>query len=174
MTTNENEFFGWDDEITSNGSEFTTLLPGTYEGEITKVTKGRWDKAGNMYGCPYAEVTVSVLTPEGNTALVKDNLFLSRKTEFKIAAFLMALGLKKKDESIKASRIDKAQGKNVKIIVTCQYKVGTKYQDLDSEQAANALKEGVNVYNSIKQYLPSDKKESQDGTFSFGKFGYAG
>ena len=173
------DFFTWDDEITSNGSNFTTLMPGTYEGVITGIEKGRWQRSGEMFNCPYAEISITVADDgNGKSALVKDNLFLSRKAEFKIAGFLMALGLKKKDEPIRASKIDQAKGKNVKVVVTCQYKDPTthKYVPLNAEQAANALEEGTTVFNNVKRYEPSEVVQEQDDGFSynFDQFGYQG
>ncbi len=176
---NNADFFNWDDEITSNGSDFVTLMPGTYKGTITNVTKGRWNKKGEMIGCPYAEVSISIPDDgNGNSAVIKENLFLARKMEFKIASFLMALGLKKKDEPIRASQIEKAKDKKIKVTLVCQVKTSTgEYRNLTPQEAAEALEAGETVFNSVKRYEPSDEQPkdeqlTQDGSFNFKSFGY--
>ncbi|MDE5757654.1 MAG: hypothetical protein K2H85_03470 [Allobaculum sp.] len=171
------DFFKWDDEITSNGNEFVVLMPGTYEGVITKVEKGRSDRPGELYGCPYADVSISISDDgQGNAGFVKDRIYLSRKMEFKIGSLLMALGLKKKDEPIRASKLLQAEGMNVKVVLICQYKNTTdgKYYTLGSEQVSSALEQGTNVYNSVKRYEPSDNPVKKDDSFSFDQFGYQG
>lgn len=171
------DFFTWDDEITSNGNEFTILMPGTYEGTVTKIEKGRSQNKGELYGCPYAEVSISIPDDgKGNSGFVKDKIYLSRKTEFKVAMFLMALGLKKKDEPIRVNRLLEAEGMSVKVVLTCQYKNTTtgKYCTLGPEQVSSALEQGTDVYNNIKRYEPSDNPVKKDDSFSFDQFGYQG
>lgn len=180
---NNNDLMSWDDDITCNGSSFTLLLPGTYEGVITKIEKKRETRPGKMQNYNYAEITITVNDDgNGNRGIVKNRLYLSHKLEFKIAEFLEILGLKKKDEIAKAYIIDKALGKNVRIVVTCDYKnsVTNTYHSLDKEQLPNALKEGVKVFNSVKKYEPStlssDNQNSQEDGFNynFDQFGYEG
>ncbi len=167
----QSDFFNWDDEITSNGSNFVTLMPGTYEGIVTGIEKGRWPHPGKMFNCSYAKISISVSDDgNGNSALVTDHLFLARKAEFRIAMFLMALGLKKKDENIRADRIEKALNQNVKIVVACQRENEKNY--LSAEEATHALENGETVYNRIKRYEPSDKQPVGNDDFNFSQFGY--
>lgn len=162
------DFFNWNDEVEDDGDGWTTLLPGTYEGTITKIEKKRWEGAGKMNGCPYAEVSIKVAVEGGKDAIVTDNLYLSRSMEWKIGMFLSALGLKKKGDPIKASAIDKALHKLVKVVVTCKLDKDHDYLELsDAEQVQSYIDSGVDVYNNVKKYAPSESAEVSDDAFGF-------
>lgn len=163
------DIFSWDDEVESDGSEFKIIMPGTYPAEITKVEKSRWTGNGKMNGYPYAKVTVKVTLEDGSTATTTDNLFLSRSCEFRIGNFLIACGLKKKKEPIKANKIPQAEHKKVMVTIGCKCKTDSgNYVKLnDADKITSYISKGIDVYNEISAYKEIEYEDDDDDEFGF-------
>ena len=95
--------YDWDDEITNDGEESfeTELLPaGNYNFEVIKVEKGFFDGSEKLPPCNKATVYLRIDGGELGTGLCVEQLFLCEKCEWKAAAFMRSIGLKKHDEPI--------------------------------------------------------------------------
>ena len=102
---NENEkIIGWDDEILSDGeysSEESTVLPeGNYDFEVIKTEQAWYDGSAKIPACNMAKVFLRVDGGELGKALCVENIYLLERLEWKAAAFLRAIGLKKHGEPI--------------------------------------------------------------------------
>lgn len=145
------EFYDWEDIITADDEEFVTLLPGKYTGEIAAIERKTWDGAGQMNGCRYADITVRIQT-DGGVALVHDKLFLARATEFRVANFLSAFGLKTKGEPVKPSAIFKALKQTCMVTIKCEGGKEDDYRTLDLDTVKAYMAQGKDVYNKVKRY----------------------
>lgn len=160
------DFFGWGDEVTSDGDIYVTLMPGKYVGEITSAKKGMWESKGKMNGCKYVDVSVTIKTDDGQTT-VSDNIFLSRSVEWKIGQFLRACGLKAKGEPIKPEKASQSVHKKVLVTIGCQLGKDHDYQDLtDPNEIQSYLNSGVDVYNRIKKYEVYEPSPASTDNFS--------
>lgn len=86
---------GWYDPI-SDGDNLKYILPvGDYKFVITDFEKGRHPGSAKLPACNKAMLTLLVDGPKGQVS-VKTDLFLSKSTEWKNAAFFRCIGLKKR------------------------------------------------------------------------------
>jgi len=95
--------YDWDDEITNDGQESyeSVLLPeGNYPFEVIKVEKAYYDGSDKLPPCHLAKVFIRVDGGDLGSSLCVENLYLCEKTEWKAAAFLRSVGLKKHGEPI--------------------------------------------------------------------------
>lgn len=83
--TNRNDALDWDSVIEAE-NEFVLLPEGEYEFTVKNFERGYFNGSEKMSACPKAELTLQIDAPQG-TAIVKHNLFLSRKTEGLVCAF---------------------------------------------------------------------------------------
>ncbi len=169
---NNNEFFGWDDEIAFDEPEFITLVPGKYVASIYKVERKR-KNSGKFNGSLYAEISLAVEDGTGQTAFIKDELLLVRSMEFRIRNFLRAVGAIEatgEGEPIRASLISQAVGRNVFVTIGCQKKNSStgKYDDLTSEEAKKLIDNGDTIYNTVRKYEPKPVKEAAESMDEFG------
>lgn len=91
--TNRNDALDWDSVIEAE-NEFVLLPEGEYEFTVKSFERGYFNGSEKMSACPKAELTLQIDAPQG-TAIVKHNLFLSRKTEGLVCAFFISIGQKK-------------------------------------------------------------------------------
>ncbi len=91
---NENEFISWDGAFEAEENQFITLPEGTYPFEVTgmerKVYDGNSDKIPN--GAPYAEVSVKLTAPDGQSSTVRERLYLLKKFQWKLTQFFKSIG----------------------------------------------------------------------------------
>lgn len=107
--------YDWDDEITNDGGESleSVLLPdGNYPFEVIKVEKAWFDGSEKVPACNMAKVFLRVDGGELGTALCVENLYLYEKMEWKAAAFLRSIGLKKHGEPIKWNQLNHCDGES--------------------------------------------------------------
>lgn len=95
----QNEVFGWDDEIREESS-FVLLPEGNYRFAIKKFEKGRYEGGEKISACNKAIVTFTVYAPDGRTAELTENFLLHKKMEWKLSEFFASIGMKKKDEPV--------------------------------------------------------------------------
>ena len=104
MADNENRTIDWDDEITNDGeysNEESVVLPeGNYPFEVIKTEQAWFDGSQKIPACNMAKVFLRIDGGELGKALCVENIYLLEKLEWKAAAFLRSIGLKKHGEPI--------------------------------------------------------------------------
>ena len=86
------EALGWDDEISDEGGEYPVLEAGDYNFTVESFQRKRFNGSEKMCACNQVVLKLRIDCPEGVT--VEDNLFLNRKTEWKVSQFFIAIGQK--------------------------------------------------------------------------------
>ncbi|MDE5757396.1 MAG: hypothetical protein K2H85_02165 [Allobaculum sp.] len=167
MTNNGS--FGWDDEIILDEPEFVVLMPGKYVGSIYKVERKRESK-GKFNGHLYAEISLAIEDDQGQTAHIKDKLYLIDNMKFKIKNFLMVTGAGKKGEPVRVNLISQTVGRKVLVTLGCQIKNRStdKYELLEAKEAQRLLDSGENVYNVVRKYEQYKSTENNESMDEFG------
>ena len=157
---NENEkIIGWDDEILSDGeysSEESTVLPeGNYDFEVIKTEQAWFDGSQKIPACNMAKVFLRVDGGELGKALCVENIYLLERLEWKAAAFLRAIGLKKHGEPIAWRQLVHCDGERGRCHVYVDEFTG---RDGETKQS-----------NKVKNFFDKDeqkpKKEFKRGAF---------
>ena len=146
----QNKALNWDDEIVKDSGEFTLLPEGDYAFKVINFERAWYDGSDKIPPCNKAIITIKIEAPEG-TAELKENLFLTTRTEGLLSAFFASIGQKKKGEPLRMNW-------NKVIGSTGKVKVGTRtYND--------------STYNQVKRWLsPEDNKPAATGGFKPGAF----
>lgn len=114
MANTEQKVIDWDDEITNDGDysgEETVVLPeGNYDFEVIKVEKEWYDGGKNVPACNMAKVFLRIDGGDKGKALCVEQIFLVEKLEWKAAAFLRSVGLKKHGEPIAWRKLTHCDG----------------------------------------------------------------
>ena len=104
MTNSTEKPIGWDDEIQNDGEysgEESVILPeGNYDFEVIKTGQAWYDGSQKIPACTMAKVYLRVDGGELGTSLCVENIYLLERLEWKAAAFLRSIGLKKHGEPI--------------------------------------------------------------------------
>ena len=112
---NENlKTYDWDDEITNDGEysgEESVVLPeGNYDFEVIKTEKAWYDGSSKIPACNMAKVFLRIDGGDQGKALCVENIYLLDKLEWKAAAFLRSIGLKKHGEDIQWRKLVQCDG----------------------------------------------------------------
>lgn len=83
------EAFDWNDEISEESGEYPVLDPGDYDFVVESYTRKRFNGSDKMCGCWQVVLKLRV-----GGIVIEDNLFLNRKTEWKVSQFFIAVGQK--------------------------------------------------------------------------------
>ena len=146
----QNKALNWDDEIVKDSGEFTLLPEGDYTFKVVNFERAWYDGSDKIPPCNKAIITIKIEAPEG-TAELKENLFLTTKTEGLLSAFFSSIGQKKKGEPLRMNW-------NKVIGSTGKVKVGTRTYN-------------ESTYNQVKRWLsPEDNKPAATGGFKPGAF----
>lgn len=138
----QNKALNWDDEIVKDSGEFTLLPEGDYTFKVINFERAWYDGSDKIPPCNKAIITIKIEAPEG-TAELKENLFLTTKTEGLLSAFFASIGQKKKGEPLRMNW-------NKVIGSTGKVKVGTRtYND--------------STYNQVKRWLSPEEPKSAGG-----------
>ena len=138
----QNKALNWDDEIVKDSGEFTLLPEGDYAFKVINFERAWYDGSYKIPPCNKAIITIKIEAPEG-TAELKENLFLTTKTEGLLSAFFSSIGQKKKGEPLRMNW-------NKVIGSTGKVKVGTRtYND--------------STYNQVKRWLSPEEPKSAGG-----------
>ena len=138
----QNKALNWDDEIVKDSGEFTLLPEGDYTFKVVNFERAWYDGSDKIPPCNKAIITIKIEAPEG-TAELKENLFLTTKTEGLLSAFFSSIGQKKKGEPLRMNW-------NKVIGSTGKVKVGTRtYND--------------STYNQVKRWLSPEEPKSAGG-----------
>ena len=116
MADNEMRTFDWDDVSTiteeeeRGGAESVVLPDGKYPFEVIKVEKAYYDGSAKIPACNMAKIYMRVDGGELGTSLVVENIYLAEKFQWKAAAFLRSIGLKKHGEDIQWKKLVQCDG----------------------------------------------------------------
>ena len=114
MANTEEKVLGWDDEITSDGEysgEESVVLPeGNYDFEVIKTEQAWYDGSAKIPACNMAKVFLRIDGGELGKGLCVENIYLLERLEWKAAAFLRAIGLKKHGEPIAWNKLTHCDG----------------------------------------------------------------
>lgn len=134
---------GWEDEIIEEGSPFEPLPEGDYEFTVSKVERTRYEGSDRIPACNMAKVTFTIWGADRSADII-ENFYLNSKTEWKISAFYLAIGLKKHGEPVKMqwNAVSGRKGK-------CRLEIN-KYTDKNGNPARN---------NRIKKFYAYDEAE---------------
>lgn len=150
--------YEWDDEINDDGGESleSVVLPdGNYPFEVIKVEKSWYDGSDKMPPCNMAKVFLRVDGGSLGKALCVENIYLYEKMEWKAAAFLRSIGLKKHGEPIKWNQLNHCDGETGRCRVYTDSYTGRDNQTRKS--------------NKVEKYF--DKEEQQPKkSFTRGSF----
>lgn len=93
---------GWDAEIENEGQEFVVAEPGDYDFVVTGFERARFAGSDKMPPCNQAKLTIKLDDVPGaaGECIVKHNLFLHSKTEWKLCEFFTAIGQRKKGQRV--------------------------------------------------------------------------
>lgn len=136
----ENAAFEWDEAISEDGGADFVLLPaGEFPFTVTAFDKERYPGGDKMPACWKAVMSISVDGAELGIAFVKENLFLTRKTEWKIGQFFVSIGQKQKGQEGFVPNWNAVVGSKGRLKITQR-----TYKNKDGED---------NVTNDIKAFL---------------------
>ena len=92
---------GWDAEIENDGQEFVVAEPGDYNFVVTGFERARFAGAEKMPPCNQAKLTIKLEMPgAAGECIIKHNLFLHSKSEWKLCEFFTAIGQRKKGQKV--------------------------------------------------------------------------
>ena len=137
----QNKALNWDDEIQQE-STFTLLPDGDYDFKVINFERAWYDGSEKIPPCNKAIITIRVEGDAG-TAELKENLFLTTKTEGLLSSFFSSIGQKKKGEPLRMNW-NKVIGSSGRV------KISTRsYND--------------NTYNQVKRWLSPEEPKSAGG-----------
>lgn len=116
MADEKMKVFDWDDvsaiteEEERGGAETTVLPDGKYPFEVIKVEKAYYDGSAKIPACNMAKVYMRIDGGELGMGLVVENIYLVDKFQWKAAAFLRSIGLKKHGEDIQWRKLVQCDG----------------------------------------------------------------
>lgn len=101
---NENNMgraLGWDDEITSDGNEFSLIPEGEYPFTVLGFERKRYPGGTKLPACNCAAIRVQIDGPDGPLGTVLTNLYLHERCAGLLSAFFRSIGQKKHGEPLK-------------------------------------------------------------------------
>lgn len=147
MANAEEKVLGWDDEIQNDGEypgEESVVLPdGNYEFEVIKTEQAWYDGSAKIPACNMAKIFLRVDGGDLGKTLCVENIYLLERLEWKAAAFLRSVGMKKHGEPIAWRKLIHCDGERGR----CQVYVD-KYEGRDGQ---------THTSNKIKKFF--DKEE---------------
>lgn len=101
---NEGYELGWDAEIENEGSDFIVAEPGDYDFTVIGFERARFAGSDKMPACNQAKLSIRIDIPGASgECIIKHNLFLHSKTEWKLCEFFTAIGQRKKGQRVSGS-----------------------------------------------------------------------
>lgn len=110
---NDGYELGWDAEIENEGQEFVVAEDGDYSFTVTGFERARFEGSKKMPPCNQAKLSIKLDMPNGGNCVIKHNLFLHTKTEWKLCEFFTAIGQRKHGQrvSMNWNAVNGARGK---------------------------------------------------------------
>lgn len=140
----QNRALDWNDEITKD-SDFILLPEGEYNFKVVNFERAWYEGGEKLPACNKAIITIRV----DDQVAIKENFFLTTRTEGMLSAFFTSIGQKKKGEPLRMNW-NKVIGSTGKI------KLGIKTYN-------------GNEYNEVKKWLSLDEPKATGG-FTPGAF----
>ncbi len=141
--------YEWDDVIELNDNEIdirnmeSVVLPaGVYTFSVIKVDKGHYDGSAKMPACEMAKVYIRLSGGNLGKGICSEAFFLTEKMEWKAAAFLSCIGLRKHGEPVLWKDLLKCKGLSGK----CEISVD---EYIDKNQKTHNC-------NKVKQYFDNE------------------
>lgn len=98
---NDGYELNWDSEIEKEDGGFVVAEPGDYNFIVTGFERARFAGSSKMPPCNQAKLSVKLEIPgEGGECVIKHNLFLHSKTEWKLCQFFTAIGQRQKGQRV--------------------------------------------------------------------------
>ena len=113
MANEEEKVFDWDDLITDDGKETTEtalLPPGKYPFEVIKMEKSFYEGSEKVPACNIAKMFLRIDGGELGKGFCVEQIYLCKKFEWKAAAFLRSIGMKKHGEPIAWRKLEHCDG----------------------------------------------------------------
>ena len=149
MANAEEKILGWDDEITNDGEysgEESVVLPeGNYDFEVIKTEQAWYDGSKKIPACNMAKLFLRIDGGDLGKALCVEQIYLLERLEWKAAAFLRSIGLKKHGEPIAWRQLMHCDGERGR----CKVYVD-EYEGTDGK---------THTSNNVKNFF--DKEEQQ-------------
>lgn len=158
MANATEKVLGWDDEIQNDGEysgEENVVLPeGNYDFEVIKTEQAWYDGSAKIPACNMAKLYLRVDGGELGKALCVENIYLLERLEWKAAAFLRSIGLKKHGEPIAWRQLTHCDGERGRCHVyvdeftgkdgqTRQSNKVKSFFDKEEQQPKKAFKKGA-------------------------------
>ena len=181
MNDNVREF-GWDDEITEEGSPFELFPDGDYEFTISKVERARYEGSQKMPPCNMAKVTFTIWGADRSIDVI-ENFYLNTKNEWKISALYLAIGLKRHGEPVKMQwgavagrrskcnlEINNYKDKNGNPAQNNRIKKFYAYDEAQNIQTSSAPTTPSQGYQQTNYTAPSPYPQNNSGGWQSGRF----
>ena len=97
---NDGMELGWDAEIEHEGQDFVVAENGDYNFTVIGFERGRFNGSAKMPACNQAKLSIKLDMPSGDNCVIKHNLFLHTKTEWKLCEFFTAIGQRKHGQKV--------------------------------------------------------------------------
>jgi len=158
MANAEEKILGWDDEITNDGEysgEESVVLPeGNYDFEVIKTEQAWYDGSKKIPACNMAKLFLRIDGGDLGKALCVEQIYLLERLEWKAAAFLRSIGLKKHGEPIAWRQLMHCDGERGRCKVYVDEYEGTdgkthtsnkvkNFFDKEEQQPKKAFKKGA-------------------------------
>lgn len=107
MKMEDMQTFGWDDEISNEGTPFALFDAGTYPFTVVNFERSTYQPKPNYQAKVPTGTNMAILSLEfinastGEKSTVKENLYLYGKGEWRISQFFISIGQKKKGEPLR-------------------------------------------------------------------------
>lgn len=141
---------GWEDEISNDGKEFVVLPEGDYNFEVIGFERGRFPGGKKLAPCNKAVLKLVVHSEQGDSFITYD-LLLCKPLDWKISEFLIAIGQKKKGESVKPNW-------NAMVGATGRAKIKVRHWE-------NKEKGTSGDSNDIEKFYPKEEIPFTEGDF---------
>jgi hypothetical protein len=155
-----NRVFDWDDvseiseEEERGGVESAILPDGNYPFEVIKVDKEYYNGGEKIPACNVAKVFLRLDGGELGKGFAVENIYLVEKYQWKAAAFLRAIGLKKHGEPIEWRKLTHCDGETGR----CEVYV-------DEYQGRNGLQKSNKIRRFFDKEEEAPKKAFKKGAF---------
>lgn len=141
MANVEQKAMDWDDVIKDDGEysgEETVVLPeGNYPFEVIKTEKSWYDGSSKIPACNMAKVYLRVDGGELGKTLCVENIYLLDRLEWKAAAFLRSVGMKKHGEPTQWRKLVQCDGESGRCHVYVDEYTGRDGQTKQSNKVKN-------------------------------------
>lgn len=157
----------WDAEIERENS-FVLAPAGDYDFTVIGFSRERHSGSDKVPACKKAVLSVKIVTTAGDEVIIKHNLFLHSKVEWKLCEFFTGIGQRKSGQraAMNWNAVMGATGR-------CKVKV-RKYTYNGSEYVSNEIEKFYEPKESVPSQIPTQQpiQQSFGGTVGYtaGKF----